>query len=52
MFKLTRLILIAALAAGFYGLAILVALTTPWSIIILIVLAQPGRAGAAAAGGT
>jgi type IV secretion system protein VirD4 len=39
MFKFTRLVLIVALLAGFYGSALLVALTTPWSIIALIILA-------------
>lgn len=38
MFRLTRLILIVALLAGLYGAAILVAHTTPGSIIVLIVV--------------
>jgi type IV secretion system protein VirD4 len=39
MFKLTRLVLIASLAIAFYGLVLLIKMTTPGSIIVLIGLA-------------
>ncbi|AMV24089.1 Conjugal transfer protein TraG [Gemmata sp. SH-PL17] len=39
MYRLTRLVLVASVLAALYGLMVLAALTAPWSVVLLVVLA-------------
>lgn len=36
MYKASRLVLIASVATGFYGLTLLIVLTAPWSVLLLV----------------